>query len=291
MRSIPLLSFTAAAAAVILLLTMQTAHAQQNGTSACASREQEGHVACIRKFTRDALPPSLCVSVAVDFFVMSKCPDAVFCEQTFAAGLAPVISIVELSLNYIANESAPNSGAFVCRHGPGECTGDMQQLCAKELDTSQPAEGDLPVWFQFALCQSNSSASIPANGQACAEEVGLDWNNMQYCVSNNGPELLAASIQRRHAGNANESISCTVELDRQFWCQHNGGWVGCSEGNTADDLTAAICNRYAGQKKPIACEPVATHADEQASEEKDAWELAAESFSDRVNAQAVEAQV
>lgn len=237
--------------------------------------------------------PPLCLSspVAVDFFVMSKCPDAVFCEQTFAAGIASVISIVDLNLNYIANETA-TPREFVCRHGPGECTGDMQQLCAKELDTTTPTEGDLPVWFQFVLCQSNNSAAIPSNAQQCAEQVGLDWGNLQYCVENNGPELLAASTQRRQPGNANESISCTVELNRQFFCQHNSQWVGCSEGNTSEDLSAAICARYTGAKKPIACEPVRREAkgDEETLEaQEQAAELQlAESIIDRANAQSAE---
>ena len=193
-------------------------------------------------------------AVAVDFFVMSRCPDAVFCESWFAPALAAVSSIVDLRLNYIANETAP--GVFVCRHGPAECEGDMQQLCARQHAPPQKQQrrddGSNPVWFDFALCQSNSSKLIPTNGASCAASVGLDFSTIDSCVQGGeGASLLSASAARRT--NANESISCTINLNEQFYCQHNGDWVGCTEGTSPDEMVAAVCKRYTGTNPPQAC--------------------------------------
>lgn len=66
--------------------------------------------------------------VPVNFYVMSKCPDWQVCATTFATSFAPVASIVDLNVDVIAKEDA--SGAFTCMHGPQECTGNIQQLCA-----------------------------------------------------------------------------------------------------------------------------------------------------------------
>lgn len=76
-------------------------------------------------------------NVVVDFYVMAKCPDAVFCELNFLPGISAVASIIDLNINYIANETEPGSGQFECRHGPGECTGDIQQLCVRAITERQ----------------------------------------------------------------------------------------------------------------------------------------------------------
>ncbi len=51
--------------------------------------------------------------MAVDFFVMSKCPDAQVCEVAFFPALFKISSIVNLTMNYIATETSPGQ---VCAH-------------------------------------------------------------------------------------------------------------------------------------------------------------------------------
>jgi hypothetical protein len=192
--------------------------------------------------------------VQVDFFVMARCPDAQFCEQNFAEGIQAVASIIDLNLNYIANVSS--TGAFTCRHGPDECTGDMQQLCVREsLDGAAAPTGE-PLFFDFALCQSQTRYNIPANGEACNQQAqtGLDWNVVETCVNGTlGAKLLDASIARMVPG-TNDSISCTINLNTEFWCQHNDDWFGCTEGTTTQAFVAAVCERYTGSSPPTACQ-------------------------------------
>ena len=42
--------------------------------------------------------------VEVDFFVMSRCPDAQVCEEAFAETINEVGSIVDLRVNYIGKQ-------------------------------------------------------------------------------------------------------------------------------------------------------------------------------------------
>lgn len=191
--------------------------------------------------------PDLDGRVAVDFYVMSRCPDAVACEQTFLSSLQEVKDLIKLDINYIATQ---NNNQFQCLHGPNECAGNMQQLCAHVFYPQ------LTQWTNFVLCQSNSSHSIPDNGMACAQSAGLDYNVIDNCVKKFGPTLLSQSIGYSNA--ANETVSCTVNLNKQFWCQHNGGWVDCAEGTTGIDIISAVCNRYVGSAPlPYICEPIA----------------------------------
>ena len=44
-------------------------------------------------------------------------------------------------------------------HGPGECTGDMQQLCARAVSASNTST----AWLNFADCQSTDQSNIPDN--------------------------------------------------------------------------------------------------------------------------------
>jgi len=163
---------------------------------------------------------------------------------------------------YIANETAPGSGEFICMHGPTECAGDMQQLCARAHDNSTVSLGRNPRWFEFVLCQDQDPQNIPDNGQYCAQTVGLDWDTIAECMSDGeGASLLSKSAASRSG--RNQSVSCTIYLDDKMWCQHNGVWVDCEEGTESEDMTAAVCKRYTGTNPPPACNEARKRADQQ----------------------------
>jgi hypothetical protein len=192
--------------------------------------------------------------------------------------VSAVAAIINLNLVYIANETS--TGEFACRHGPGECTGDMQQLCVRQYSIEHPEleavdllssrsyPQQAPLWYEFAVCQSNTSYNIPANGQACAESLGYSWSEIDDCVtSGEGAKLLQASIEQI-VPSTNDSISCTINMNHVFWCQHNDDWFGCTEGNTVEAFIASVCARYTGPTMPPSCQtrdyPTASSNKEQA---------------------------
>ncbi|KAI8811542.1 hypothetical protein BJ742DRAFT_120400 [Cladochytrium replicatum] len=95
--------------------------------------------------------------VSLELFVMSKCPDAVFCENFFASEVLPQVSgIVSLKTRYIASASPTSPIGAICLHGPSECEGNVQQLCVQKYFP------DPDIWFKFILCQNRQFRSIPS---------------------------------------------------------------------------------------------------------------------------------
>ncbi|CAF0909045.1 unnamed protein product [Didymodactylos carnosus] len=180
--------------------------------------------------------------VHVDFYVMSKCPDAQLCETKFADTLIKLSSIINFTVNFIAKEPTPN--VFNCMHGDSECTGNKQQLCVQNL-TSQI------VLLQFLRCQSQTMKSIPDNAEKCLPATNLKYDDVKKCVDERGNLLFHNSIQQTQTDNVKKS--CTMYLNKKFWCKHDGGWENCTEGNDEASLIHAICQRYTGEKKPKEC--------------------------------------
>lgn len=169
-------------------------------------------------------------------------------EQTFLDGITAVSDIINLNLRYIANETSPGSEQFVCRHGPNECAGDILQLCVRSI---YPETRD---WFDFVVCMSKNASDIPMNGEECASQFDFDWSEIDSCTKNGqGLQLLQDSISYVHPG-TNETISCTINMEQTFWCQHNEDWFGCTEGTTSEDFIRAVCKRYQGIQTPTVCQ-------------------------------------
>ena len=107
---------------------------------------------------------------------------------------------------------------------------------------------------------SEDQYDIPNNGLSCANTLGLDWNVINKCVtSGEGSQLFSESIKRVRPG-TNDTISCTINMNDEFWCQHNGEWVGCDEGNDSASFVKAVCKRYQGQS--ALCQKVLQDEDE-----------------------------
>ena len=175
-----------------------------------------------------------------------RCPDAQFCEAAWNASIVSLLPIIDLNMDYIARQLVPSN--ITCPHGPTECVGDAQQLCAQLMaDPSAPSA----QWWSFATCQSATRNDIPGNGAACAKQAGLDAGLLDACVSSVGSNLLYYSGQRAIA--AKQGVSCTITLNDQQWCQHDSTWKGCAEGNDGPSLVRAICKRYTGATLPAVC--------------------------------------
>lgn len=160
--------------------------------------------------------------VKLDFYVMSKCPDAELCEKQFQTAIHSLNPIIDFHLNYIAREE--DNGSFHCMHGPTECLGNTQQLCARYVQEQMktPLANSL-AWFDFAVCQSQTRTRIPSNARDCASRFKLNYTAIDECSnSNKAHSLMLQSVS--NTVRANETYSCTMTINDVFWCQHNGKW-------------------------------------------------------------------
>jgi hypothetical protein len=184
--------------------------------------------------------------VNVEFFVMSKCPDAIKCETLFLPSLLKLSSIINFTLSFIASESKLNE--FKCMHGSNECIGNKQQLCIQNMYSQT-------IFLKYLLCQSKQILMIPDNGEECAKESSkntINWSDVQSCVTSiKSNKLFHKSLERTRFASAKKS--CTIHLNGQFWCMHDGYWSNCSEGHDRKSFIKAICSRYNGKTPPIEC--------------------------------------
>ncbi|KAF5388307.1 hypothetical protein D9615_000404 [Tricholomella constricta] len=131
------------------------------------------------------------VKVPVQLGVMSRCPDALLCENVFNEVLRKVSNKIQLSLVYVAkpadivrlDSSEPDFGVK-CMHGPEECAGNVQQLCVAKHEPSS-------VWWEFVQCQNYEGRYKIGNPDLtlkCANAVGMDWENSKSgrCAGRDG---------------------------------------------------------------------------------------------------------
>ncbi|CAF3735040.1 unnamed protein product [Rotaria socialis] len=184
--------------------------------------------------------------VRVEFFVMSKCPDAMKCETLFLPSLLKLSSIVNFTVSFIAGETQLNE--FSCMHGTDECLGNKQQLCIQNMYSQA-------VFIKYLQCQSKHFYTIPHTGEQCAKTTSeniIQWSDVQSCVnSNRANQLFHKSLERTRSMSVKKS--CTIYLNEQFWCMHDGFWSNCGEGRDEMSFIRAICSRYNGKNKPIEC--------------------------------------
>jgi hypothetical protein len=176
---------------------------------------------------------------------MSKCPDAKKCELLFASTLLKLSPIINFTVSYIAQGTAPN---IQCMHGSDECLGNKQQLCVQNMCSQI-------TLIKFLQCQSKDLSGIPNNGEKCVQEASdgtLKWSDIETCVkSEKANELFQKSLEKTHSASAKKS--CTIHLNEKFWCMHDGTWYGCTEGRDENSFIKAICSRYNGPNKPAEC--------------------------------------
>jgi len=182
--------------------------------------------------------------VRLDLFVMSRCPDAVFCEGFYDHVLNEIGSIVDLNVNYIARTEGET---LVCKAGEVECAGNIQQLCARR------ESGDINSnWWKFIICQDETFREIPLNGEACAQRVGLNWASMSTCIDGPiGRQLFQESV--KFTDSYGITTSCTMHINDEYYCVRDGAqWKNCA-GESHGEVIAHICSLYKGTQKPPAC--------------------------------------
>ncbi|KAF8204960.1 hypothetical protein BJ912DRAFT_823590, partial [Pholiota molesta] len=188
------------------------------------------------------------VKVAVQLGVMSRCPDALLCESTFNEVLDKVMDKVDLSLVYVAkiDDSEPDFGVS-CMHGPEECAGNVQQLCAY---TYAPFNN----FWEFVKCQNyqgRENIGTPEVALQCAATAGIDWeaSGAGQCAGLDGsgkaPEgvalLRASTLLGQKLG---IQKSCTVLISGHPVCVHDGTWKECENGHTVGDFVRQIEDEY-----------------------------------------------
>jgi len=182
--------------------------------------------------------------VRVDFFVMSKCPDAAeyvtdFYESVVLA--TGVADIMEMTMNYIATVDPQQPSGFDSKHGQTEVWGDIYELCVENMYNE--------TWFDFSYCMYSNYDNIPTVSQNCAASLGMNFANVKQCVSSNlGKQLMTQSI------NVTDSLgwnprpgSPTVYANNQ--CIY--GYPPCqSLDPSSDAVVQFICGLYTGTKPP-----------------------------------------
>lgn len=182
--------------------------------------------------------------VPLEAHIMSKCPDARDCLHDLVLPAMQNISHkVDFRLSYIGTVTRDDDGV-VCKHGPGECLGNILELCAARLYP------DPKLYLGFAMCMSREYAEIPSQElvQECALEHGIAFEKLNRCAVRENGELSVGMLRESFERSAEADVtrSCTVRVGGEEWCVRDGGeWKGCKNGTTAEDLVKSVEEAYA----------------------------------------------
>ncbi|PLN82087.1 hypothetical protein BDW42DRAFT_185055 [Aspergillus taichungensis] len=195
--------------------------------------------------------------VPLEAHIMSKCPDAQAClQQLVVPAMEQISDKVDFGLSFIANVSS-GSSEIKCKHGPGECVGDMIILCAANLPFPPDGSDDgakTPTIrsLGFANCLISEYEDIPGRPlvEKCAAQHGIDFDALNRCASNqdddpNDPDKLSGlALLRKSAlrsAKLKVGISCTVRLNEAVWCVRDGGvWKDCAKGGKASEVSVLV---------------------------------------------------
>ncbi|KAE8385956.1 hypothetical protein BDV23DRAFT_164112 [Aspergillus alliaceus] len=203
--------------------------------------------------------PVLASSNKVPFeaHIMSKCPDAQDCLQQLVVPVMERISEkIDFELSFIASVSNQSSD-IQCKHGPGECIGDMVMLCAQDLPFSAEGETGNPIRMPtirslgFANCLIGQYAHIPDRTLVhnCALRHGIDFEALNSCVSKQEDDpvndaLSGLALLRQsaiHSAELGVSTSCTVRLDDSVWCVRDGAaWRDCAKEGKGSQVSVLV---------------------------------------------------
>ncbi|EUC66448.1 gamma interferon inducible lysosomal thiol reductase GILT protein, putative [Rhizoctonia solani AG-3 Rhs1AP] len=181
--------------------------------------------------------------VPITLGVMSRCPDALMCEEVFNNVVNRVSDKIDIGLAFIGtvNASEPLYGV-TCMHGEFECAGNVHELCAI-AHTSSHNE-----WWPFMRClnyHGRSQIGLEDVSRKCARVVGLDWDQsgIGACVSGDeGKRLLRESVEyskRNHI-----TTSCTIIINGKVRCIRDSTWKECDDGHTPADFVHRINSEY-----------------------------------------------
>jgi hypothetical protein len=206
--------------------------------------------------------------VPVTIFIMSRCPDAQYCESFLAPVLEPLKQHVRLRAEYIVREEEKDAGGggggkkttLACMHGPQECAGNKAQLCLQDRLDSRiakglaPADATVNVFLRFLTCGWEQPATIgtDAGTRRCLAKAGYaeqDQADVVKCsAGEEGEALLAASHKATLAAGATKS--CTIHVAGKLRCVRDGGaFKDCEGGSRPEDFAATICGALGGEAR------------------------------------------
>src|SRR5437660_1249545 len=128
-------------------------------------------------------PRSVDQPAKLEFFIMSKCPYGVQVEKAIAPVLEQLGGNVDFHLAYIGQKAGDQ---LTSMHGPGEVTGDISQLCAREVAPDK--------YVRMIDCQDKDPQHVDTNWDSCGKTVGIDTAAIKACMDSKGQQLLAASF-------------------------------------------------------------------------------------------------
>ncbi|KAG2498027.1 hypothetical protein HYH03_003788 [Edaphochlamys debaryana] len=193
--------------------------------------------------------------ILVELFVMSRCPDARRCEERMEALVQRIGPLLDMRTVYIADVGSDKRLKQVtCKHGPAECAGDAQQLCAAAYGRTDGAPGEpadpYALGWRFLQCQNDDFASVGdvQLAEKCLEVAGFNSTQAAGAIGcwagKEGDRLLYASASE--ASWRRVAKSCTIYVDRLYRCTHDGAtWYDCPGGSEVDDFVATVCAAYA----------------------------------------------
>ncbi|KAI0404258.1 hypothetical protein F4802DRAFT_247853 [Xylaria palmicola] len=133
--------------------------------------------------------------VPLEAHIISKCPDTRDClKELLLPAMIRVHEKVNFTLTYIGTPTE-NDGVE-CKHGPGECMGNIIELCAHQLYP------DPKIWLGFTMCLTKDYSAIPQRAlvEDCALEHAVDFEKLNECAIRDdgafGMAMLRESVQR-----------------------------------------------------------------------------------------------
>ncbi|KAI3329799.1 hypothetical protein F4824DRAFT_372422 [Ustulina deusta] len=133
--------------------------------------------------------------VPLEAHIISKCPDTRDClKELLLPAMIRVHEKVNFTLTYIGTPTE-NDGVE-CKHGPGECMGNIIELCAHQLYP------DAKTWLGFTMCLTKDYHAIPQRElvEDCALEHALDFEKLNECATRDdgafGMSMLRESVER-----------------------------------------------------------------------------------------------
>lgn len=180
--------------------------------------------------------------VPLEAHIISKCPDTRDClRELLLPAMIQVHEKVNFTLTYIG-ATTENDGVE-CKHGPGECMGNIIELCAHHLYP------DPKIWLGFTMCLTKDYHSIPERElvEDCALEHAVDFDKLNECATRDdgafGMAMLRESVKR--SASLGIKTSCTVRLNDETYCVRDGGdWIDCPAGPSVNDLVIAVEKLY-----------------------------------------------
>jgi hypothetical protein len=133
--------------------------------------------------------------VPLEAHIISKCPDTRDClKQLLLPAMIRAYDKVNFTLTYIGTPTE-NDGVE-CKHGPGECMGNIIELCAHQLYP------DPKIWLGFTMCLTRDYQAIPQRElvEDCALEHAVDFDKLNECATRDdgafGMGMLRSSVKR-----------------------------------------------------------------------------------------------